>query len=60
MDAKEMQRVAAEFQKEMMKNDINMGMIDDVIDSDTDHELVDEEMDKVLMEVAGVKMSGIN
>lgn len=60
MDAKEMQRVAMEFQKEMMKNEINMGMINDVIGDDVDVEMVDEEMDKVLMEVAGVKMSGMN
>jgi hypothetical protein len=58
MDPKEMQQVAAEFQKEMMRNDINMELMD--IGPEPESELVDEEMDKVLMEVAGVKMSGMN
>ncbi|KAK8808319.1 hypothetical protein JH06_4467 [Blastocystis sp. subtype 4] len=57
MDPKEMQQVAAEFQKEMMRNDINMELMD--IGPEPESELVDEEMDKVLMEVAGVKMSDI-
>ena len=52
MDPKEMQQVAAEFQKEMMRNDINMELMD--IGPEPESELVDEEMDKVLMEVAGV------
>ena len=58
MDPKEMQQVAAEFQKEMMRHDINMELMD--IGPEPESELVDEEMDKVLMEVAGVKMSGMN
>ena len=58
MDPKEMQQVAGEFQKEMMRNDINMELMD--IGPEPESELVDEEMDKVLMEVAGVKMSGMN
>ena len=53
-----MQQVAAEFQREMMRNDINMELMD--IGPEPESELVDEEMDKVLMEVAGVKMSGMN
>lgn len=60
MDVKEMQHIAAEFQREMMKNDINVGIMNDVVDGDVDGDMVDEEMDKVLFEVAGMKLSGLS
>ena len=57
MDADGMRQVVADFQKEMMKNEINTGMIDDAF-TEPDSGEVDAEVDKALFEVAGVKMSG--
>ena len=57
MDAAGMRQVVADFQKEMMRNEINTGIIDDAF-AEPDAEDVDAEVDKALFEVAGVKMSG--
>ncbi|KAK8798553.1 hypothetical protein WA538_003227, partial [Blastocystis sp. DL] len=58
MDADGMRQVVADFQKEMMKNEINTGMIDDAF-TEPDSGEVDAEVDKALFEVAGVKMSDL-
>lgn len=47
-----MQAVCMEFQKEMMKNEL-MGEVIDEIAFGEEEELVDEEIAKVLREVAG-------
>lgn len=52
MGAEEMQAVCMEFQKEMMKNEL-MGQVIDEITFGEEEELVDEEVAKVLREVAG-------
>ena len=57
MDADGMRQVVVDFQKEMMRNEINTGMIDDAF-TEPDAGEVDAEVDKALFEVAGVKMSG--
>lgn len=57
MDADGMRQVVADFQKEMMRNEINTGIMDDAF-AEPDAEDVDAEVDKALFEVAGVKMSG--
>ena len=56
MDADGMRQVVVDFQKEMMKNEINTGMIDDAF-TEPDAGEVDAEVDKALFDVAGVKMS---
>ena len=57
MDADGMKQIVVDFQKEMMRNEINTGMIDDAF-TEPDAGEVDAEVDKALYEVAGVKMSG--